>query len=112
MGWSTRQLAELAGTTVKAIRHYHQIGLLDEPDRAANGYKQYGTSHLVRVLQITRMKEVGVPLAAISTMERADEDPEAAIEGCCQVVWSTAVLGCGKASHGEVGQGAMVCSVT
>lgn len=32
--------------------------------------------------------------------------------GCCQVVWSTAVLGCGKASHGEVGQGAMVCSVT
>lgn len=31
---------------------------------------------------------------------------------CCQVVWSTAVLGCGKASHGEVGQGAMVCSVT
>lgn len=80
MGWSTRQLAELAGTTVKAIRHYHQIGLLDEPDRAANGYKQYETSHLVRVLQITRMKELGVPLAAISAMERADDDPEAAIE--------------------------------
>lgn len=36
----------------------------------------------------------------------------ASSEWCCQVVWSTAVLGCGKASHGEVGQGAMVCSVT
>lgn len=80
MGWSTRQLAELAGTTVKAIRHYHEIGLLDEPERASNGYKQYGTAHLVRVLQIVRMKELGVPLAQIATMGRADEDPEAAIE--------------------------------
>lgn len=79
MGWSTRHLAELAGTTVKAIRHYHQIGLLDEPERASNGYKQYGTTHLVRVLQITRMKELGIPLAQIATMGRADEDPEAAI---------------------------------
>ncbi|BDD82294.1 transcriptional regulator, MerR family protein [Tsukamurella pulmonis] len=80
MGWSTRQLAELSGTTVKAIRHYHEIGLLDEPERASNGYKQYGTAHLVRVLQIARMKELGVPLAQIATMGRADEDPEAAIE--------------------------------
>ncbi|GAA1097982.1 helix-turn-helix domain-containing protein [Tsukamurella spumae] len=80
MGWSTRQLAELSGTTVKAIRHYHGIGLLDEPDRAPNGYKQYGTAHLVRVLQIARMKELGVPLAQIATMERADENPAAAIE--------------------------------
>ena len=31
MPWSTRELAELAGTTVKAVRHYHEIGLLDEP---------------------------------------------------------------------------------
>ena len=80
MGWSTRQLAELSGTTIKAIRHYHEIGLLDEPERASNGYKQYGTTHLVRVLQIARMKELGVPLARIATVERADENPEAAIE--------------------------------
>ncbi|SDY78786.1 DNA-binding transcriptional regulator, MerR family [Saccharopolyspora shandongensis] len=79
MGWSTRQLAELAGTTVKAIRHYHQVSLLDEPERTSNGYKQYGTAHLIRVLQIIRMKELGVPLAQIRTMGRADEDPEAAI---------------------------------
>jgi DNA-binding transcriptional MerR regulator len=48
---STQQIAELAVTTVKAVRHYHQIGLLDAPERAANGYKQYEVPHLVRLLQ-------------------------------------------------------------
>ncbi|WP_399921406.1 MerR family transcriptional regulator [Streptomyces kanamyceticus] len=47
--WSTGQLAELAGTTTKTVRHYHETGLLDEPERAPNGYKRYGVSHLVRL---------------------------------------------------------------
>ena len=42
MAWSTRELAGLAGTTVNTIRHYHRLGLLDEPERRYNGYKQYG----------------------------------------------------------------------
>ncbi|WP_433560110.1 MerR family DNA-binding transcriptional regulator [Pseudonocardia xinjiangensis] len=28
MAWSTRELADLAGTTVRAVRHYHDVGLL------------------------------------------------------------------------------------
>lgn len=79
MAWSTRQLAELAGTTLKAVRHYHDIGLLDEPERAANGYKQYRTEHLVRLVQIKRLSDLGVPLAQIAALGRADEDPDAAI---------------------------------
>lgn len=77
MPWSTRELAELAGTTVKAVRHYHAVGLLDEPARKSNGYKQYGVAHLVRLLRITRLKELGVPLAAMRT--DAAEDLPAAI---------------------------------
>ncbi|MBX0301124.1 MerR family DNA-binding transcriptional regulator [Cryobacterium sp. 1639] len=68
MAWSTRELAELAGTTLKAVRHYHQIGLLDEPGRTSNGYKQYQVAHLVRLLQITRLANLGVPLAQIAQM--------------------------------------------
>lgn len=79
MAWSTRQLAELAGTTVKAVRHYHSLGLLDEPDRTANGYKQYRVAHLIRLLQIRRLSELGLPLAQIATMGRADEVPDEAI---------------------------------
>ena len=36
-GWSTRELAELAGTTLKTVRITDRIGLLTEPDRGVNG---------------------------------------------------------------------------
>ncbi|MGO1542871.1 MAG: MerR family transcriptional regulator [Gulosibacter sp.] len=66
MAWSTRELAELAGTTTNTVRHYHRLGLLDEPARRYNGYKQYGATHLVRLLRIRRLAELGVPLAQIA----------------------------------------------
>ncbi len=68
MAWSTRGLADLAGTTVNTIRHYHRAGLLDEPERMSNGYKQYGARHLVRLLQIRRLRDLGVPLAQIEAV--------------------------------------------
>ncbi|MBB5773841.1 helix-turn-helix domain-containing protein [Nonomuraea jabiensis] len=79
MAWSTRQLADLTGSTVKAIRHYHEIGLLDVPERAANGYKQYQVSHLIRLLQIKRLRDLGVPLSQVAALGRADEEPDEAI---------------------------------
>ncbi|SDE29593.1 MerR family transcriptional regulator [Auraticoccus monumenti] len=69
MSWSTRELAVLAGTTVNTVRHYHRRGLLPQPDRSTNGYKRYGVDHLVRLLQIRRLRDVGVPIAE---MEQRD----------------------------------------
>ncbi|MCX2731973.1 MerR family transcriptional regulator [Saccharopolyspora sp. NFXS83] len=79
MGWSTRQVAELAGTTLKTVRHYHKIGLLDEPERSTNGYKQYGVTHLIRLLRIRRLVDLGVPLSDISAVEEAGENAEQAL---------------------------------
>ncbi|GAA4942677.1 DNA-binding transcriptional MerR regulator [Actinomycetospora succinea] len=79
MGWSTRQLAELTGTTLRAVRHYHEVGLLEEPERRANGYKQYGVAHLVRVLRIKRLTDLGFSLAQIQEMGDADDHPEQAL---------------------------------
>lgn len=76
MAWSTRELADLAGTTVKTVRHYHGRGLLAEPERAANGYKQYRAEHLVRLLQIRRLSELGFSLNQIR-----DFDPALDIDG-------------------------------
>lgn len=76
MGWSTRQLAELAGTTVKAVRHYHKVGLLEEPERAANGYKRYGVGHLTRLLRIRRLTDIGLSLAQIADISPTAEPPE------------------------------------
>ncbi|MEU0127609.1 MerR family transcriptional regulator [Streptomyces sp. NPDC006289] len=72
MAWSTRQLAELAGTTTKTVRHYHEVGLLEEPERASNGYKRYGVNHLVRLLRIRRLTDLGVPLADVPSVESGD----------------------------------------
>lgn len=76
MPWSTRELAELTGTTLKTVRHYHRIGLLDEPDRAPNGYKRYRIEHVVRLLRIRRLVDLGVPLSAIPAVEESDESAE------------------------------------
>jgi DNA-binding transcriptional MerR regulator len=61
-------MAELAGTTVNTVRHYHRAGLLDEPERLSNGYKQYSAKHLVRLLQIRRLRDIGVPLVQIEAV--------------------------------------------
>lgn len=79
MAWSTRQLAELAGTSVRAVRHYHDVGLLPEPERRSNGYKQYGVSHLVRLLRVKRLSDLGFSLPQIAEMGDADEHPEEAL---------------------------------
>ncbi len=79
MAWSTRELAELAGTTVRAIRHYHDIDLLPEPARGANGYKQYGVTHLVRTLRIKRLAELGFTLPQIAQLGDTHQDPRDAL---------------------------------
>lgn len=79
MGWSTRQLAELAGTTVRAVRHYHEIGLLPEPERRANGYKRYGVAHLIRLMRIKRLIGLGLSLTQIADLGEADAHPEEAL---------------------------------
>lgn len=78
MAWSTKQLADLAGTTVNTIRHYHRLGLLDEPERQDNGYKQYTVHDLVRLVRIRRLADLGVPLSQTEELLDADESsPEA-----------------------------------
>ena len=73
MAWSTRELAALAGTTVNAIRHYHRLDLLEEPERKSNGYKEYEVQHLVRLLRVRRLADLGVPLSEIEAIGTAGE---------------------------------------
>ena len=69
MAWSTRELAELAGTSLRAVRHYHDEGLLPEPPRSSNGYKHYGVRHLIQLMHIRRLVDLGVPLAEIPSLD-------------------------------------------
>jgi len=71
------ELADLAGVTVRTLRHYHQIGLLPEPPRSTAGYRRYDIGHLVRLLRITRLTSLGVPLSALAEVL---DDPSAGEE--------------------------------
>jgi DNA-binding transcriptional MerR regulator len=67
------QLAAYAGVTTRAVRHYHQIGLLPEPDRDASGYRTYGATAVVSLIKIRTLANAGVPLSQIAELLAADE---------------------------------------
>ncbi|MEV7831766.1 MerR family transcriptional regulator [Streptomyces subrutilus] len=54
--------AAFAGTTPRAIRHYHQIGLLPEPERGGDGRRRYGHDDMIRLLWIRKMAAAGISL--------------------------------------------------
>jgi DNA-binding transcriptional MerR regulator len=66
------QLAAYAGVTVRAVRHYHQIGLLPEPERDASGYRRYGATAVVSLIKIRALADAGVPLSQVAQMLEAD----------------------------------------
>jgi DNA-binding transcriptional MerR regulator len=59
------QLADYAGVTVRAVRHYHQRGLLPEPGRDASGYRRYDADAVIELIRIKALADAGVPLARI-----------------------------------------------
>lgn len=75
MAWSPRQLGELADTSRRTVRHYQELGLLPEPERQSNGYRQYGVAHLIRLLRIRRLTQLGLTLPQIASLGGADEHP-------------------------------------
>jgi DNA-binding transcriptional MerR regulator len=62
------QLAAYAGVTVRAVRHYHHIGLLPEPARDRSGYRTYDAADVVRLIRIRTLAEAGVPLARVQQL--------------------------------------------
>src|SRR5207244_2582582 len=72
------QLAAYAGVTIKAVRHYHQRGLLEEPPRDSSGYRRYSAEDAIELVKIKTLAEAGVPLARIKELLAADPDRFAA----------------------------------
>ena len=62
------QLASYAGVTVRAVRHYHHIGLMPEAARDASGYRTYDAGDVVRLVRLRALAEAGVPLARVQEL--------------------------------------------
>ncbi|WP_326675308.1 MerR family transcriptional regulator [Streptomyces sp. NBC_01237] len=54
--------AAFVGTTPRAIRHYHEIGLLPEPVRGGDDRRRYGYEDMIRLLWIRRAADAGIAL--------------------------------------------------
>ncbi|USN52642.1 MAG: MerR family transcriptional regulator [Candidatus Nomurabacteria bacterium] len=68
MMYTVNQLAEKAGITPRALRHYDRIGLLKPAEIAKNGYRQYSENELIRLQQILFFRELDFPLEEIQKM--------------------------------------------
>jgi len=77
------QLADYVGVTTRAVRHYHQRGLLPEPERDASGYRRYGAQAVVDLIRIKTLADAGVPLARIQALLGAG--PEQFSKGIAQI---------------------------
>lgn len=77
-GMRIGELAGIVGVTTRAIRHYHHLGLLPEPERRANGYREYGLRHAVVLARIRRLTELGLGLAEVRDVLADDAGRELA----------------------------------
>ncbi|MFC6180201.1 MerR family transcriptional regulator [Lactiplantibacillus daowaiensis] len=66
-------LAKLAGVSVRTLRYYDQIGLLQPAYVGDNGYRYYETPQVDQLQQIRLYRAMGVPLAQIKPLLAADD---------------------------------------
>lgn len=62
-----KHVEELVGITRKNIRFYEEQGLLS-PERADNGYREYGQEDIRRLQQIRLLRKLGVPIEEIKRL--------------------------------------------
>ncbi|KQQ66660.1 MerR family transcriptional regulator [Microbacterium sp. Leaf320] len=81
--WSIQEIARLAGTTSRTLRHYDDVGLLRPSRIARNGYRHYDESALVRLQRILLLRELGLGLPQIAEVlnpTNARQSEESALE--------------------------------
>jgi DNA-binding transcriptional MerR regulator len=69
------ELASATGLTVRTLRHYDQIGLLQPQTRTESGYRIYGEAEVRRLQQIRSLQALGFSLEQIGTMLDGNNAP-------------------------------------
>jgi DNA-binding transcriptional MerR regulator len=59
-------MAQATGTTVRALRHYDEIGLLRAGERTASGHRRYTERDVRRLYRIRALRALGLPLTEIA----------------------------------------------
>ncbi|MFG1709840.1 MerR family transcriptional regulator [Nonomuraea sp. M3C6] len=73
------ELAALLGVSTRTVRYCHHQGVLPEPPRLANGYREYGMRDAIALARVRRLVELGLSLDEardIIADDRSRELPE------------------------------------
>ncbi|WP_326551241.1 MerR family transcriptional regulator [Micromonospora sp. NBC_01813] len=70
------ELAALVGVSTRTVRHYHHLGLLPEPERLSNGYREYRLRDAVALSRVRRLSELGLSLDEIRDVLADDRGRE------------------------------------
>lgn len=62
------KVAELTGVSAKTIRYYESIGLMPEPERAPNGYRDYSDKEIQTLRFIQSSRQLGFPLKDVANL--------------------------------------------
>ncbi|WP_350348738.1 MerR family transcriptional regulator [Agromyces sp. G08B096] len=81
MDWSIQEIAKLAGTTSRTLRHYDDLGLLPPTRIGSNGYRYYDQAALVRLQRILLLRELGLGLPAIAEVLAGETSQTHALAG-------------------------------
>jgi len=76
------ELSKRTGCDIETIRYYEKSGLLDEPHRADNGYREYAVEHLERLQFIRHCRSLQLSLAEIRVLLDLQTNPSS---GCQEV---------------------------
>ena len=68
MGYTVKQLSDLAGVSVRTLHYYDEIDLLKPSSVGANGYRYYEDEAVYRLQQILFFRELDLSLREIKTI--------------------------------------------
>jgi DNA-binding transcriptional MerR regulator len=81
MAYTVKEVAAMAGVSVRTLHYYDEIGLLRPAYVGENGYRYYEEAQLLRLQQIMFFREFGIPLADIGRILNSPTfDPIEALE--------------------------------
>lgn len=63
-----KALSDATGVEIDTIRFYEKQGLLPEPARTANGYREYEAAHLERLAFVRHCRALDMPLADVQRL--------------------------------------------
>ena len=79
MEWSIQEVARVAGTTSRTLRHYDDLGILAPTRIGSNGYRYYDESALTRLQRILMLRDLGLGLPAVADVIEGNQDDALAL---------------------------------